>query len=231
MPWETGNGKRETGIRPLAGRSCELSGAMRGKQKLPPHGTAAFGVLRWSGWTDRRPGPIVQRQAELVIRRSPLTGRWAVTTASRLWPTRTTRTIGTRPIGTEGQARLRARRPAWPSVDPSGFSGLAFSASRRKRPRSNLRNFPFPVSQLCRRGEGSTQRLFGLEIGCEEKSTRQPSPFIRSVLLCSLSDSLFVGLHFPMVAWERLAFPTRSPSCRHFPFPTSHFHPTPFDNM
>ena len=51
---------------------------MRGKQKLPPHGTAAFGVLRWSGWTDRRPGPIVQRQAELVIRRSPLTGRWAV---------------------------------------------------------------------------------------------------------------------------------------------------------
>ena len=64
-----------------------------------------------------------------------------------------------------------------------------------------------------------------------KKKARQPSPFIRSVLLCSLSDSLFVGLHFPMVAWERLAFPTRSPSCRHFPFPTSHFHPTPFDNM
>ena len=203
---------------------------MRGKQKLPPHGTAAFGVLRWSGWTDRRPGPIVQRQAELVIRRSPLTGRWAVTTASRLWPTRTTRMIGTRPIGTEGQARLRARRPAWPSVDPSGFSGLAFSASRRKRPRSNLRNFPFPVSQLCRRGEGSTQRLFGLEIGCEEKSTTTFSFHPQCVALFTFRLA-FVGLHFPMVAWERLAFPTRSPSCRHFPFPTSHFHPTPFDNM
>ena len=58
---ETGNGKWESVDWGLAGRSCELSGAMRGKQKLPPHGTAAFGVLRWSGWTDRRPGPIVQQ--------------------------------------------------------------------------------------------------------------------------------------------------------------------------
>ena len=176
MPWETGNGKRETGIRPLAGRSCELSGAMRGKQKLPPHGTAAFGVLRWSGWTDRRPGPIVQRQAELVIRRSPLTGRWAVTTASRLWPTRTTRMIGTRPIGTEGQARLRARRPAWPSVDLSGFSGLAFSASQRKRPRFN---FPFPVSQLCRERE----KMNSVNLAVKTQSTRQPSLSICGVLL------------------------------------------------
>ena len=71
---ETGNGKLDRG-QDGAASGCELSGAMRGKQKLPPHGTAAFGVLRWSGWTDRRPGPIVQRQAELVIRRSPLTGR------------------------------------------------------------------------------------------------------------------------------------------------------------
>ena len=69
---ETGNGKWESVGWGLAGRSCELSGAMRGKQKLPPHGTAAFGVLRWSGWTDRRPGLIAQRQGELVIRRSPL---------------------------------------------------------------------------------------------------------------------------------------------------------------
>jgi hypothetical protein len=223
VPWETGNGKRETGIRPLAGRSCELSGAMRGKQKLPPHGTAAFGVLRWSGWTDRRPGPIVQRQAELVIRRSPLTGRWAVTTASRLWPTRTTRTIGTRPIGTEGQARLRARRPAWPSVDPSGFSGLAFSASRRKRPRSNLRNFPFPVSQLCRRGEGSTQRLFGLEIGCEEKSTTTFSFHPQCVALftfrlafCgpSFSDGRLGEVSISHKESKLQAFPIS-----HFPFP------------
>ena len=154
---------------------------MRGKQKLPPHGTAAFGVLRWSGWTDRRPGPIVQRQAELVIRRSPLTGRWAVTTASRLWPTRTTRMIGTRPIGTEGQARLRARRPAWPSVDLSGFSGLAFSASQRKRPRFN---FPFPVSQLCRESSGKMYPITWLSVKTQSLDNyRQPSLSICGVLL------------------------------------------------
>ena len=42
---ETGNGKWESVDWGLAGRSCELSGAMRGKQKLPPHGTAAFGLI------------------------------------------------------------------------------------------------------------------------------------------------------------------------------------------
>jgi len=56
----------------LRGQDGAARGAMRGKQKLPPHGTAALGVLRWSGWTDRRPGLIAQRQGELVIRRSPL---------------------------------------------------------------------------------------------------------------------------------------------------------------
>ena len=126
-------------------------------------------------------------------------------------------------IGTEGQARLRARRPAWPSVDPSGFSGLAFSASRRKRPRSNLRNFPFPVSQLCRRGEGSTQRLFGLEIGCEEKSTTTFSFHPQCVALftfrlafCgpSFSDGRLGEVSISHKESKLQAFPIS-----HFPFP------------